>query len=143
MDGMYHVAFIHQIDKPEYLDMIAHDHGPIWTAATEAALTVPVAVPASVTPPPVTQPVAVPTSTMTENSYFPTLNVPLWQIKTPTPPMKMLNQLRNKRHKHLSDDELGEIAAARLSKNTDGQTTWRVRILKGKQFILKNCTHKS
>ena len=82
------------------------------------------------------------------SAYFPVPNQPLWNFEhrpitkeqdpgtcssTETPPVK------RPRHAELSDSELDNIAAARVSKNTEEQTQWGVRVLKG---TYKNCMHK-
>lgn len=116
-------AFIHEIDKPQYVALVDSvlDN---WSGEEPVSET-----------------------ETTQTGYFQTPQIPLWEIRAPTsttttrpsstttrpinrspepaPPFK-------RRHTCPTEQELDKIDAARLSKNTDQQTQWGVKIFKGK-----------
>ena len=120
-------AHIHQLDKPEYLEMV---DGAIdgWTASSNA----------STVDESATATVPVESNTVTESACFDTPPVTLWRFEAPLKDSVQTENIcsgptppKRRRHACPSDEELDKLAAARLSHNTDEQTRWGVSIFQG------------
>ena len=140
VDGAIMQAHIHQLDKPEFVEMVDSAIEE-WSAEHPSDASRPTATTSADETE--NRPTELPAQTWNQsdtstNSYFPSPQVPLWQFQSPSTSSITTENIPSptpvkRRHVCPSDKELDKLAASRLSTHTDRQTQWGVKIFKGKQ----------